>query len=146
LTPAPDEEDTMSINPVEDALDEMLAALKEGADPWTVPTLVGDAYKDQLRSDFTSLIKLWDSVRDRLKRMARHSGSLAGLVAQGAPSSGQPRDLLEQEVFRGAAIVKDSKACPLIDGRFCQSANFGQLQEALDGVFTPGKVTVNNQP
>src|SRR4029450_6499694 len=90
LTPAPDEEDTMSINPVEDALDEMLAALKEGADPWTVPTLVGDAYKDQLRSDFTSLIKLWDSVRDRLKRMARHSGSLAGLVAQGAPSGGDP--------------------------------------------------------
>jgi hypothetical protein len=135
----------MSPDPVEDPLNEMLAALKEGADRWTIPQAIGDAYKAQLRPDFGVNKEHWDAVSEKLKRMARHSGSLAGLVAQCSNPNGEPRNLTVEEVFRGAAIVKESMACPRGFGRFCAQADFGTLQEALDSVFGAGKVTVNDQ-
>jgi hypothetical protein len=118
-----------------DALEETFLALVEGAKPWEVSKAAEEAYKAALKKDFDEHFEhYWQKEGEKVKRMAKHSGSFAALIGQGNATNPNdpPGKLTAREVLLGSAIVKESKGCPPANrGRWCQNAKFGTRTQAL---------------
>jgi hypothetical protein len=125
----------------EEALQETYEALMLGAGQWGT-SAAQRHYMDALRADFDLCFAAhWSTEGDAVKLAAKATGVLAVLIAKGMGATSP--ELTKEHVFMASAIVKASKACRssksgLRDeprGRFCQSAAFGKVEDALKALL-----------
>ena len=117
---------------VDEALDQAVAAMNEGARPWTMGEAAAQRIRDAYRPDFEMQFtrpRAWERESPKVLRLARWAGAVAALLAETeAGPGGKPGEVPPDHAFVGSLAVRH--ACPIpaapqgaamVAGRWCQA-------------------------
>jgi hypothetical protein len=115
---------------VEDALDQAVAAMDEGARPWTMGPAAAQRIRDAYRPDFEIQFRrplAWERESAKVLRLARWAGAVAALLAETEVGPGtEPGEVPPDHAFVGTLAARH--ACPIpasprggavVAGRWC---------------------------
>lgn len=127
---------------VEDALDQAVAAMDEGARPWTMGPAAAQRIRDAYRPDFEIQFRrrgAWERESGKVLRLARWAGAVAALLAETEAGPGtEPGDVPADHAFVGTLAARH--ACPLpasprggavVAGRWCGAVATEEAPTAL---------------
>jgi hypothetical protein len=119
---------------VDGALDEAVAAMNDGARPWTLGPAATQRVRDAYRPDFEIQFRrpgAWERESAKVLRLARWAGAVAGLLAETEAGPGtEPGDVPADHAFVGTLAARH--ACPIpvsprggavVAGRWCQAVS-----------------------
>jgi len=115
---------------VDEALEQAVTAMNEGARPWTMGEAAAQRIRDAYRPDFELQFRrprAWERESTKVLRLARWAGAVAALLAETeAGPDGKPGELPPDHAFVGSLAVRH--ACPIpaaplgaamVAGRWC---------------------------
>jgi hypothetical protein len=115
---------------VDDALDQTVAAMNDGARPWTLGPTAAQRIRDAYRPDYETQFRrpgAWERESGKVLRLARWAGAVAALLAETEAGPGtQPGDVPADHAFVGTLAARH--ACPIpasprggavVAGRWC---------------------------
>jgi hypothetical protein len=115
---------------VDDALDQTVAAMDEGARPWTMGPAAAQRIRDAYRPDFEIQFRrplAWERESGKVLRLARWAGAVAALLAETEVGPGtEPGEVPPDHAFVGTLAARH--ACPIpasprggavVAGRWC---------------------------
>jgi hypothetical protein len=127
---------------VEDALDQAVAAMDEGARPWTMGPAAAQRIRDAYRPDFEIQFRrplAWERESAKVLRLARWAGAVAALLAETEVGPGtEPGEVPADHAFVGTLAARH--ACPIpapprgaavVAGRWCQAVPADAAPTAL---------------
>jgi hypothetical protein len=116
---------------VDEALEQAVTAMNEGARPWTLSEAAAQRIRDAYRPDFEFQFRrprAWERESTKVLRLARWAGAVAALLAETeAGPDGKPGEVPPDHAFVGSLAVRH--ACPIpaapqgaamVAGRWCQ--------------------------
>jgi hypothetical protein len=116
---------------VDEALDQAVAAMGEGARPWTMGPAAAQRIREAYRPDFEIQFRrpiAWERESGKVLRLARWAGAVAALLAETEAGPGvEPGDVPPDHAFVGTLAARH--ACPIpapprgaasVAGRWCQ--------------------------
>ncbi len=116
---------------VDDALDQTVAAMNDGARPWTLGPAAAQRIRDAYRADYQAQFRrpgAWERESGKVLRLARWAGAVAALLAETeAGPDTQPGDVPPDHAFVGTLAARH--ACPIpagpsgaafVAGRWCR--------------------------
>jgi hypothetical protein len=117
---------------VDDALDQAVAAMGEGARPWSMGPAAARRVRDAYRPDFEIQFRrpgAWERESGKVLRLARWAGAVAALLAETEAGPGvEPGDVPPDHAFVGTLAARH--ACPIpasrrggavVAGRWCNT-------------------------
>jgi hypothetical protein len=115
---------------VDEALDQAVAAMGEGAKPWTMGEAAAQRIRDAYRPDFEIQFRrprAWERESPKVLRLARWAGAIAALLAETDAGPGTtPGELPADHALVGSLAARH--ACPIpvpangqavVAGRWC---------------------------
>ena len=115
---------------VDEALDQTVAAMDEGARPWTMGPAAAQRIRDAYRPDFEIQFRrplAWERESGKVLRLARWAGAVAALLAETEVGPGiEPGEVPPDHAFVGTLAARH--ACPIpasprggavVAGRWC---------------------------
>ncbi len=115
---------------VDDALDQAVAAMNDGARPWNLGPTATQRVREAYRPDFEIQFRrpgAWERESIKVLRLARWAGAVAALLAETDAGPGtQPGDVPADHAFVGTLAARH--ACPIpaslrggavVAGRWC---------------------------
>jgi hypothetical protein len=127
---------------VDVALDQTVAAMSEGARPWTMGEAAAQRIRDAYRPDFEIQFRrprAWERESPKVLRLARWAGAVAALLAETeAGPAGKPGEVPPDHAFVGTLAARH--ACPIpaaplgaamVAGRWCQAVSTADLPTEL---------------
>jgi hypothetical protein len=116
---------------VDQALDQAVAAMNEGARPWTMGEAAAQRIREAYRPDFEIQFRrprAWQRESPKVLRLARWAGAIAALLAETESGPGTaPGELPADHALVGSLAARH--ACPIpapadgqavVAGRWCQ--------------------------
>ncbi len=116
---------------VDDALEQTVAAMNDGARPWTMGPAAAERIREAYRPDFEIQLRrpgAWERESVKVLRLARWAGAVAALLAETDAGPGtQPGDVPADHALVGTLAARH--ACPIpapprgaavVAGRWCQ--------------------------
>jgi hypothetical protein len=116
---------------VDDALDEVIGAMNDGARPWALGPAAAQRIRDAYRPDFEAQFRrplAWERESVKVLRLARWAGAVAGLLAETeAGPEAQPGMVPPDHALVGTLAAQH--ACPIpaarggvafVAGRWCR--------------------------
>ncbi len=117
---------------VDEALEQAVAAMGEGARPWTMGPAAAQRIRDAYRPDFEIQFRrpgAWERESGKVLRLARWAGAVAALLAETEVGPGvEPGEVPADHAFVGTLAARH--ACPIpapprgaafVAGRWCQA-------------------------
>ena len=127
---------------VDEALDQAVAAMDEGARPWRMGEAAAQRIRDAYRPDFEMQFrrpKAWERESPKVLRLARWAGAVAALLAETeAGPGGAPGEVPPDHAFVGSLAVRH--ACPIpaaqlgaamVAGRWCGAVSTREVPTEL---------------
>jgi hypothetical protein len=127
---------------VDEALDQTVAAMGEGARPWTMGPAAAQRIRDAYRPDFEIQFRrlgAWERESGKVLRLARWAGAVAALLAETEVGPGvEPGEVPADHAFVGTLAARH--ACPIpapprgaavVAGRWCQVVATEEAPTAL---------------
>ena len=127
---------------VDDALDQTVAAMNDGARPWNMGPAAAQRIRDAYRPDFEIQFRrpgAWERESVKVLRLARWAGAVAGLLAETDAGPGtQPGDVPADHAFVGTLAARH--ACPIpasprggavVAGRWCNQVQASNVPTEL---------------
>jgi hypothetical protein len=127
---------------VEDALDQVVAAMNDGARPWTLGPVAAQRIHDAYRTDFEHQLRrprAWERESGKVLRLARWAGAVAAILAETeAGPEGQPGEIPADHALVGTLAAQH--ACPIpapqgglafVAGRWCHPPSVSDLPAEL---------------
>jgi hypothetical protein len=116
---------------VDDALEQTVAAMNDGAKPWIMGPAAAERIREAYRPDFEIQFRrpgAWERESVKVLRLARWAGAVAALLAETDAGPGtQPGDVPADHALVGTLAARH--ACPIpapprgaaaVAGRWCQ--------------------------
>jgi hypothetical protein len=127
---------------VDDALDQTVAAMNDGARPWTLGPTAAQRIRDAYRADYEAQFRrpgAWERESAKVLRLARWAGAVAGLLAETEAGPGtEPGDVPADHAFVGTLAARH--ACPIpagssgvafVAGRWCRMVSTSDVPTEL---------------
>jgi hypothetical protein len=126
---------------VDDALEQVVEAMKDGAQPWTLGAAAAQRIRDAYRADFEAQLRrpgAWKLASGKILRIARWAGALAALLAETeAGPEKTPGEVPPDHALLGTFAVRH--ACPIpavpggvvVAGRWCNMVSTSQVPAEL---------------
>jgi hypothetical protein len=127
---------------VDEALEQLVTAMNEGARPWTLGEAAAQRIRDAYRPDFEIQFRrprAWERESTKVLRLARWAGAIAGLLAETeAGPDGRPGEVPPDHAFVGTLAARH--ACPIpaapqgaamVAGRWCQAVSTTEVPMEL---------------
>jgi len=127
---------------VDDALEQTVAAMNDGASPWTMGPAAAERIREAYRPDFEIQFRrpgAWERESVKVLRLARWAGAVAALLAETDAGPGtQPGDVPADHALVGTLAARH--ACPIpapprgaavVAGRWCQMVPTSNLPTDL---------------
>jgi hypothetical protein len=127
---------------VDEALEQAVAAMNEGARPWTMGEAAVQRVREAYRPDFEIQFRrprAWERESPKVLRLARWAGAVAALLAEtDAGPDGKPGEVPPDHAFVGTLAARH--ACPIpaapqgaamVAGRWCQVVSPGDASTEL---------------
>jgi hypothetical protein len=127
---------------VDEALDQTVAAMNDGARPWNLGSAAAQRIREAYRPDFEIQFRrpgAWERESVKVLRLARWAGAVAALLAETDAGPGtQPGDVPADHAFVGSLAARH--ACPIpasprggavVAGRWCQVVSMGNVPTEL---------------
>lgn len=118
---------------VEQALDQVIAAIEQGANPLTVPDNVKTMLRKKYRPDFEANTDHWPEDKEKVLALAGIVGNLATFLtkARGNLNQTPPLKEVQKDCTDFAAWLVSRTICPPpgsqpIRGRHCKSYKYGE--------------------
>lgn len=115
---------------VDDALEQTVSAMNDGASPWSLGPAAAQRIRDAYRVDFEIQFRrpgAWERESGKVLRLARWAGAVAALLAETDAGPGtEPGDVPADHAFVGTLAARH--ACPIpasprggavVAGRWC---------------------------
>jgi len=119
---------------VDEALEQTVSAMNEGARPWTMGEAAAQRIREAYRPDFEIQFRrprAWARESTKVLRLARWAGAVAALLAETeAGPDGKPGEVPPDHAFVGTLAARH--ACPIpaaplgaamVAGRWCQAVS-----------------------
>ena len=104
-----------STRTVDEALDQAVAAMNDGASPWNLGPAAAERIREAYRPDFEIQFRrpgAWERESVKVLRLARWAGAVAALLAETEAGPGdQPGEVPADHAFVGSLAVRH--ACPI---------------------------------
>ena len=133
---------TKSTVTVEQALDQAIEAMNDGARPWSLGPAAADRIRDAYRPDFEHQIRrprAWERESVKVLRLARWAGAVAALLAETeAGPETSPGSIPPDHALVGTLAVRH--ACPIpaardgvsfVAGRWCSEPPLSGISPEL---------------
>jgi hypothetical protein len=127
---------------VDDALDQTVAAMGDGARPWRMGPAAAERIRREYRPDFEIQFRragAWERESGKVLRLARWAGAVAALLAETEVGPGtEPGDLPADHAFVGTLAARH--ACPIpasprggavVAGRWCNGVDASDVPNEL---------------
>ncbi|HXK12596.1 MAG TPA: hypothetical protein VMT70_23370 [Vicinamibacteria bacterium] len=127
---------------VDDALDQTVAAMNEGARPWRLGEAAARRIREAYRPDFEIQFRrprAWERESGKVLRLARWAGAVAALLAETEVGPGtEPGEVPADHAFVGSLAARH--ACPIpasprgaavVAGRWCNQVSSATVPQDL---------------